>query len=304
MEPQDLPAAPHQRPSLVSVGAASSAAPRHLSVLAALDGSKPKPVARAGWRLSPALLGALVVVAAAGLWQALDGPHLSDLAMSTKAAALTPAATDAASAGARSVATGVVRIEAASAPAAGPEKPAAVQMAAVEDLPAAAVVARSAPVATALAEAPGPAPAKPAPTRVVKANAEKERPQKAATVHQPSTAAKSEPLVVATAPAARPKATVGDSRGGAKSDVQALARSQGDADVELITALVQHMDREAAERQGPTSIADLVDRCKAQPGDEALRCQRRICNNYWGRADACPASLAPTAARRDIAARP
>ena len=66
---------------------------------------------------------------------------------------------------------------------------------------------------------------------------------------------------------------------------------------------MQHMNRDSSGRtvpspQGETTIASLVARCKVQAGNEALSCQRKICENYWGRAEACPRSLAPSSERR------
>ncbi|MBK1613887.1 hypothetical protein CKO44_10440 [Rubrivivax gelatinosus] len=62
--------------------------------------------------------------------------------------------------------------------------------------------------------------------------------------------------------------------------------------------MVQHMNRQEANAggRGEITIADLVRRCRSLAGEEALRCRRRICENYWGRADACPRSLAPSKA--------
>jgi hypothetical protein len=61
------------------------------------------------------------------------------------------------------------------------------------------------------------------------------------------------------------------------------------ADVEILTALVRHIDGPAAFASGPT-MAGLVSECTAQGGEEAARCLRRICDGYWGKADACSSS--------------
>lgn len=63
-----------------------------------------------------------------------------------------------------------------------------------------------------------------------------------------------------------------------------------DADVAIMTALMNHMNEANAAANGAAdaSIADLVRHCRSQPGAEAQACQRRICQGYWGRAEACP----------------
>lgn len=64
---------------------------------------------------------------------------------------------------------------------------------------------------------------------------------------------------------------------------------QSDADVEIMAALIGHMNESgAASGTADASIADLVRHCRSLPGAEAQACQRRICQGYWGRAEACP----------------
>lgn len=64
---------------------------------------------------------------------------------------------------------------------------------------------------------------------------------------------------------------------------------QSDADVEIMAALIGHMNESnAASGTADASIADLVRHCRSLPGEEAQACQRRICQGYWGRAEACP----------------
>ncbi|BAL95932.1 hypothetical protein RGE_25930 [Rubrivivax gelatinosus IL144] len=93
---------------------------------------------------------------------------------------------------------------------------------------------------------------------------------------------------------AKPPAAAKQAKG-ASSGSAAPPGKGGDADVDLIAAMVQHMNRQEANAgdRGEISIADLVRRCKSLAGNDALRCRRRICENYWGKADACPRSLAP-----------
>lgn len=70
----------------------------------------------------------------------------------------------------------------------------------------------------------------------------------------------------------------------------APAGTQSDADVEIMAALMNHMNESAAADANSTgaSIADLVRHCRSLPAADALACQHRICQGYWGRAEACP----------------
>jgi hypothetical protein len=72
-----------------------------------------------------------------------------------------------------------------------------------------------------------------------------------------------------------------------------------DPDVDLLAALMAHVantgdsksrshDRSRIPVDEP-SIAKLVKRCEGLNGDEAAQCQKRICDGYWGKAQACPA---------------
>ena len=91
------------------------------------------------------------------------------------------------------------------------------------------------------------------------------------------------------------------------------ARSSGgngrDSDVDLIAAMVDHLQgtnkpslptASASTRAGkgerPVTIAKLVRDCKRLGGAEAVQCRRQICDGYWGKAQACPARLAPATA--------
>ncbi|RQP23755.1 hypothetical protein [Piscinibacter terrae] len=73
-----------------------------------------------------------------------------------------------------------------------------------------------------------------------------------------------------------------------------------DPDVDLLAALMAHLGQPDAKGAKPnlddTSIAKLVKRCESLSGDEAAQCQKRICDGYWGKAQACPA---PTASKRE-----
>ncbi|MFO1339933.1 MAG: hypothetical protein U1F53_17190 [Burkholderiaceae bacterium] len=103
-----------------------------------------------------------------------------------------------------------------------------------------------------------------------------------------------------------------------KPSTQAAARKQpaagaapADPDAELVAAIMARMEgsRVASERgSSPVSsertssdrsstIAALVRDCDAlSDTGAALACRRRICDGYWGKAQACPRSMAPPAA--------
>jgi hypothetical protein len=78
-----------------------------------------------------------------------------------------------------------------------------------------------------------------------------------------------------------------------------------DPDVDLLAALMTHLSGSGSTAQGSAApreaqnkavdeptIAKLVQRCQAMGGEEGRQCQRRICDGYWGKAQACPAKLA------------
>jgi cytoskeletal protein RodZ len=68
-----------------------------------------------------------------------------------------------------------------------------------------------------------------------------------------------------------------------------------DADVLLLSALLAHVSRTDANgslpEQDQLTIAQLVKRCDARATEEARECRRRICEGYWGKAEACPAPV-------------
>lgn len=86
-----------------------------------------------------------------------------------------------------------------------------------------------------------------------------------------------------------------------KAVVPATKKAAGpDPDVELLGAIMRHMGKDsdvapatAVPTRSVQTIADLVKSCKAKDSAEALNCQRRICEGSWGKAQACPANLAP-----------
>jgi hypothetical protein len=95
--------------------------------------------------------------------------------------------------------------------------------------------------------------------------------------------ASNQTAAAAPAPAARSTATAATTRG-------------KDADVDLLAALVAHVAssnnaqaRQPLAQQDQLTIAGIVRRCDTLGGQEARDCRRKICDGYWGKADACPA---------------
>lgn len=72
-----------------------------------------------------------------------------------------------------------------------------------------------------------------------------------------------------------------------------------DSDVELLTAMMAHIEGETSGRSAPSpttqpkTIAQLVHGCGRLGSAEATQCRRKICDGYWGKAQACPAQQAP-----------
>jgi hypothetical protein len=81
-----------------------------------------------------------------------------------------------------------------------------------------------------------------------------------------------------------------------------------DADADVVAAIMAGLDddesgsgkpngrsskKSTTSGNGPSSIAELVNRCNGLPTAKELACRRRICDGYWGKAQACPASMAP-----------
>jgi hypothetical protein len=81
----------------------------------------------------------------------------------------------------------------------------------------------------------------------------------------------------------------------------AAAASNSDSDVALLTAVLATISRDAGPNGTPSvqaqlTIAQLVQRCEARGVKDAIEtfeCKRRICDGYWGKAEACPMSLSP-----------
>lgn len=83
----------------------------------------------------------------------------------------------------------------------------------------------------------------------------------------------------------------------------ATTSPSSDPDVALLSAMLATMsgDARATSNGAPNAqtkltIAQLVKRCEVQGVKDAIEtfeCKRRICDGYWGKADACPMSLSP-----------
>ncbi|WP_332672325.1 hypothetical protein [Aromatoleum sp.] len=78
------------------------------------------------------------------------------------------------------------------------------------------------------------------------------------------------------------------------------AGNRMDADVLLLSALLDHVSTEGQgdplASPNPVTLAQIVRRCESRSGKTAAQvreCRRRICEGYWGKAEACPARLAP-----------
>ena len=115
-------------------------------------------------------------------------------------------------------------------------------------------------------------------------------------------------LPAAPAAPASAKAPVPRSSHGQPSRPRPAQRAAGkreDPDVDLLAALMAHaaapasapqkaashrtVRRHEAGAREDLSIAKLVRRCEAMQGGKAVECRRRLCEGYWGKAQACPA---------------
>lgn len=82
---------------------------------------------------------------------------------------------------------------------------------------------------------------------------------------------------------------------------KSMASTARDSDAELLAALMAHMQTQEpapvktkSNRAAPTlTIAQLVARCEHQSSAERTQCVRLICAGSWGKAQACPTTLAP-----------
>jgi len=82
---------------------------------------------------------------------------------------------------------------------------------------------------------------------------------------------------------------------------KSIASPARDSDADLLAALMAHMQTQEpapvktkSNRAAPTlTIAQLVARCEHQSSAERTQCVRLICAGSWGKAQACPTTLAP-----------
>lgn len=293
------------RPNLMGDAAASSHdhASDPLRMLTSLDVSRrpqlfaqnsPPPAAR--WLAGAA---ALLMVVAGGAWWGLHGRAPNGLptidASSTRPAGDAPPA-------AREVLATETRDAAPTGPgglaSSQPAFGAATTAARIETLPNARPAA---PVAMALAATPASA------TRPVAAVSRKAMAQKSAKAmltqkgqrkekaREKRLAARQGAPVSAASKTTRARfAATGQPTAPTAASGEAVPAAGGkDADIALLSALLAHVSRngQAAPLAEPDqlTIAQVVQRCEARGGQEARECRRRICEGYWGKADACPA---------------
>lgn len=312
------PATGVQRPSLFSAsGDDTVRIEADTSIMAALDGRqrKPPPSRTAPlWGAVGAI--ALAMILAAWWWQdngaAPSAPVVAQAA-SVSAAKVAVRPPEAASAVASASASAVLANAESSASAVVAR--AVIEETATGDAKAAPVLASS---ASASSSAPSMAPAvaalatvaavakghepKPAETRVADTRASKTASAK--------DSGKANDRAAAAKPAEPDAAPTRTAKAHTQQSAEAAPATAGkDADVELLAALMRYSDEVAtpgagkakaqsgAARMNELTIADLVHRCKALGGDEAMQCKKRICSGYWGKAEACPAKQAPLASK-------
>ena len=285
-------------PSVARPGADGGA--DNLRMLVELESSALSMNGESAWH-APSWIAALVLVAAAagGAWWWGQQPA----APSLPATDVSPA---------RSIATAPPAPIALPAPVAAPASAVAdAPVARIEAVPEsrAALAAPSQSTAAVVATKPSePVAALPEPTERRGANAQAETSTKRsakpttkvaaapkhAPMHSAATTTEDGPRPRSTAPAAAPGAS-------ASGPADASNGSPNrDADIALLTALLAHVSRDSPARplgtQTQSTIAQIVQRCETRGGKdtkEARECRRRICDGYWGKAEACPARLAP-----------
>ena len=130
--------------------------------------------------------------------------------------------------------------------------------------------------------------------RATSKHAPKPKPTKQELLKEQRLAAKQAAQVAAASKAARTRVAVhAPAPAPAAQPTEAAGPNGKDADIALLSALLAHVSRNAqsAPLAAPDqmTIAQVVQRCEARGGQEARECRRRICEGYWGKADACPA---------------
>jgi hypothetical protein len=117
---------------------------------------------------------------------------------------------------------------------------------------------------------------------------------------KPATASRSAPRNGAVHRSAKTASSQAATRERA-SRSRSTASASADADVSLLAALIGHAEPGAVSGSGrqrdDATIAGLVQRCDAEADRIGVfECRRRICDGYWGKAQACPRRLAPASA--------
>jgi hypothetical protein len=263
-----------------------------------LDGRAAAPARRWPWAVGGlAVLATPVVVW--GLYGALAGDAVDAGPATVAAAVVGDAAGPVPSGAASSAAAGMS--EAASAVPDGVTAtggPARLELAAGEAVGvtaalAASGAAASAPVVVAQREDAAPVTTvAPAPAPLAVPASRPAAPAKVAKSHREPAAATRGPRTGGTAAAAGAREADPDAELVAAIMARLEVRRSGDGE------LARPAVAPAAGERG-VSIAALVRDCNALPDSaSALACRRRICEGYWGKAQACPKTLAPGAAAR------
>lgn len=291
------------RPSLtVSQGVQED----RLSILASLETRErdlfARPASSGKWRWAIGLF-MLVVVAAAYVYVRADdvfAPRVDPLKLAVSTPSVTNSSVPLKSAIAADAASAVVA-DSASAPArievVEPTAPRASEAGGTD--PFAALAASSGASAAGVSTAASAPLAASAPAAMAVANA---LPASAAATHKPSTHVAAKAAKHPPKPEAKGHALASAAHKPASRDAVKTVKDSGgrDPDVDLLAALMAHVANTGDGKGGRShdrsripvdepSIAKLVKRCEGLNGDEAAQCQKRICDGYWGKAQACPA---------------
>lgn len=294
MTPDPEKATPPAWPSGTRPSLLSGTAPAHddgpVSILSAMDDTPPPARAKLSQRQLWPWLGGGLLAAAGLIWlanaQKAEAERPKPALSAATASAPIRLQTVASAPFSDTVATvtpAVIEVNAAAnpAPAASAASPALTESTATGPSNTTLLMTAGAGAVAAgvLAAAPEPAASAPQkPSKRAKASAERE-----AKAEREAAAATKKAQAVA---ARKANAAGASPQGGA------------DPDVDLIAAVMRHGEAPAAGRsaegEAPTSsIAGLVSRCKSLGGSEAKACRQRLCEGYWGKAEACPKRLAP-----------
>lgn len=97
------------------------------------------------------------------------------------------------------------------------------------------------------------------------------------------------------APAPRPKADK-IPRVTAPAKGRSTDGRTSDPDVELLSALMQHMGNGTSSTAASRTLAEQLSDCQRGERGDVVACQRRVCAGMRGQAKTCPPHLAPTQA--------